>query len=215
MPLSNAAPYLTAYILQRQYRLNPHTLALMSCISLLILGVALSTLSTLNFSLGLMTGLFASPLSFVVPITVPNPSLSTARIGDRPSSFANSQMQKLVRALYMLLLHIASPPTVILVFSSIYKGQNSANNSFEDALVGVLSAAAQAWHVSGTWTSVVVWLVWWPAWFAGVTVAAYGLCWSPHDSDAQENAKSDGISGPSTPSTQSKASVQGIESRKR
>jgi glycosylphosphatidylinositol transamidase len=35
--------------------------------------------------------------------------------------------------------------------------------------------AAEGWHVWGLWTQVVVWLVWWPAWFAGSVVAAGGL----------------------------------------
>jgi glycosylphosphatidylinositol transamidase len=34
----------------------------------------------------------------------------------------------------------------------------------------VLREAAVAWHVCGTWTQVVVWCVWWPAWLAGSVV---------------------------------------------
>lgn len=37
----------------------------------------------------------------------------------------------------------------------------------EEAARRLLVAAAEAWWVTGTWTAVVVWLVWWPAWFVG------------------------------------------------
>ena len=42
-------------------------------------------------------------------------------------------------------------------------------------LVDVLLKAAEGWHVWGLWTQVVVWLVWWPAWFAGSVVVALGF----------------------------------------
>lgn len=42
-------------------------------------------------------------------------------------------------------------------------------------LLHVLVKAAEGWHIWGMWTQVVVWLVWWPAWFCGSVVVALGL----------------------------------------
>jgi glycosylphosphatidylinositol transamidase len=42
-------------------------------------------------------------------------------------------------------------------------------------LLDVLVKAAEGWEVWGLWTQVVVWLVWWPAWFCGSVVVASGL----------------------------------------
>lgn len=45
--------------------LTPQVLTLIQCFSLLVLGMALSALATLNFSLSVIIGVLASPLSFV------------------------------------------------------------------------------------------------------------------------------------------------------
>ncbi len=42
-------------------------------------------------------------------------------------------------------------------------------------LVHVLLKAAEGWHVWGMWTQVVIWLVWFPAWFVGSVVVSLGL----------------------------------------
>mgnify|MGYP004502856725 CR=1 FL=1 len=42
-------------------------------------------------------------------------------------------------------------------------------------LYEVLVLAAQGWHVSGLWTQVTVWLVWFPAWVLGSVVVAGGM----------------------------------------
>lgn len=52
---------------------------LIKSFSLLFLGMALSTLATLNFSLAFLVGLFSSPLTFVRPVK--NPALRWSLAG--------------------------------------------------------------------------------------------------------------------------------------
>ena len=54
-------------------------------------------------------------------------------------------------------------PIVIIIAATYYWGAG---------VVNVLVQAAEGWHVWGMWTQLVVWLVWWPAWFAGAVVVA-------------------------------------------
>jgi len=58
----------------------------------------------------------------------------------------------------------------------------------------VLVAASFAWKVSETWTAVVVWLVWWPAWFAGAVVLASGL-FSGGGGETKEEKTASGSTG--------------------
>lgn len=69
----------------------------MKCFSLLLLGAILSSLATMNFSLALYIGLFASPLLYVRPL------------GHRP----------ILAGLYAVLLN-ALTPTMVLYAGSVY-----------------------------------------------------------------------------------------------
>jgi glycosylphosphatidylinositol transamidase len=60
-----------SHILTTFYKPNLQTYQLIKSFSLLILGMALSTLATLNFSLAFMLGLLTAPLSFVDPTQHP------------------------------------------------------------------------------------------------------------------------------------------------
>ena len=101
----------------------------------------LSSLATLNFSLALITGLLATPLSFIQPCHTP-----TSKI------------------IVSVLLNTISPTAVVLA-AAVYWGVGVGD---------VLTGAAVGWGVSGTWTPVVVWCVWWPAWVAGGVVVLGG-----------------------------------------
>ncbi|KAL2139863.1 hypothetical protein VTI28DRAFT_4626 [Corynascus sepedonium] len=117
---------------------SEHQYNLIKSFSLLLLGMFLSTLATLNFSLALITGLLASPLTFLRPYKTPG-----ARI-----------------AATVLLKTIS--PTAVLLAAATYWGTDVAS---------VLKEASVAWHICGTYSPVVVWCVWWPAWVAtGVVV---------------------------------------------
>jgi glycosylphosphatidylinositol transamidase len=100
----------------------------------------LSSLATLNFSLALLTGLLAAPLSLVRPL-----ESATARW------------------VMSVLLQAVSPPALLAVVVVLLGG--------EGGLAGVLRQAAVGWHVCGTYSPLVVWCVWWPAWVAAGVVA--------------------------------------------
>ncbi|KAL1838178.1 hypothetical protein VTJ49DRAFT_2959 [Mycothermus thermophilus] len=121
--------------------LTTQQLHLIKSFSLLLLGTALSTLATLNFSLSIITGLLAAPLSF---LTHPIKSHASPVLG----------------VVQVVLLHAASPVTAVSVAAAL-SGRG---------LAGVLREAAVGWQVCGTYTPVVVWCVWWPAWVAGSLV---------------------------------------------
>ncbi|KAM0324537.1 hypothetical protein ACHAQA_007922 [Verticillium albo-atrum] len=60
-------PYALSYLLKVAYQPTLQHLQLIKCFSLLLLGMFLSALSTLNFSLAFFVGLLASPLTFMQP----------------------------------------------------------------------------------------------------------------------------------------------------
>ena len=143
-----ALPSILSTMASRFLRATTQQLTLIKCFSLLLLGMLLATLATLNFSLAFLVGILAFPLTFLglpedaLQVYSPNSVWSTAR-----------------RPLLNLGLHCISPPTVF--FAVCY----FADISVEE----VLKEAAFGWHVWGLWTQVVVWCVWWPAWLIGTT----------------------------------------------
>lgn len=118
---------------------------LLHCFSLLVLGIFLATLATLNFSLSIFVGLLSTPLSFIG-----NPFSGSIEAVD----IFPSQRRKMAWALVLQLL---SPTVVVWVVCYVW-GAN---------LGEMLAEAAFGWKVNGLWTQVVVWCVWWPAWLAG------------------------------------------------
>jgi glycosylphosphatidylinositol transamidase len=101
----------------------------------------LSSLATLNFSLALIVGLLATPLSFIQPC----------------KSVAS-------KAVVYALLNAVSPVAVVGL-AAAYWGVDVAS---------VVRGAAVGWGVCGTYSPVVVWCVWWPAWVAGGVVVLGG-----------------------------------------
>ncbi len=70
--VSAVAPYAAAALLARYFRPTRQQLQLVKSFTLLLLGMFLSALATLNFSLAFAVGLLASPLSFVhLPVPPP------------------------------------------------------------------------------------------------------------------------------------------------
>lgn len=65
--LNTALPHVLSAILTRTYKPTTQQYQLITSFSLLLLGMFLSSLATLNFSLALIVGLLSSPLSFVSP----------------------------------------------------------------------------------------------------------------------------------------------------
>ncbi|KAF2704174.1 Glycosylphosphatidylinositol:protein transamidase, GAA1 component [Pleomassaria siparia CBS 279.74] len=140
--LSTLLPHLTAFSLKRFSRPTEQETILIQCFSLLLLGMFLAALATLNFSLSVLIGIATSPLTFI-----------------------RSTKNKPVSGALSLLLAVLNP-MVIIRGATFYFGQD---------IMSVLVKAAEGWHVWGLWTQVVVWLVWWPAWFAGSVVVSGGL----------------------------------------
>ncbi|KAL9042913.1 MAG: hypothetical protein Q9180_000236 [Flavoplaca navasiana] len=146
-------PTLVAIIISGFTTLSSHRLILLQCFSLLLLGMFLATLATLNFSLAFLVGLLAAPLSFVgVAMSADN--------GSAPPKL--SLPRKIVSN---VVLHLLSPPVVVLAVCQTFGVDAGA----------ALAEAAFGWKVSGLWTQVVVCCVWWPAWLVGAVVVSPGL----------------------------------------
>ena len=129
--ISNALTHLFAPTMQ-QY-------LIIKSFSLLLLGLFLSSLATLNFSLAFLVGILATPLSYIFPIS----SSSVAILG--------------LKSVLALLLSVIAPTAVLAI------GSWALGWSVEE----VLAEAAYGWDVWGMNTQVVVWCVWWPAWIVG------------------------------------------------
>ncbi|KAL4952652.1 Gaa1-like protein [Aspergillus filifer] len=139
----------TLSLLLAHLKTTPQQTHLIKSISLLLLGLSLSTLATLNFSLSLMTGLLCAPLTFV----------------HRMGSETSPALRYAGSVIGLVLLNILSPP-VVLVGVCAYLGVD---------VEMVLTEAAFGWDVWGMWTQVVVWCVWWPAWVVGGALVGSSL----------------------------------------
>lgn len=145
-------PSLLAALLSYQSPLTMQERLLLQCFSLLLLGMFLATLATLNFSLAFLIGLLAAPLSFVG-----QPYSTTSSHEGSASAGGN------VRKVFMtMLLQLLSPPAVML----------AACKAWGVRVEDVLVEAAFGWTAHGLWTQVVVWCIWWPAWTVGSVVCS-------------------------------------------
>lgn len=138
-------PTVLATSIRRHTPLTPQHHLLLQSISLLVLGMFLATLATLNFSLSLFIGLLSTPLTFTG-----NPFSSSVDAKDVFPSNARKYISTLV-------LQLLSPPVVVWAVCYIWGAD----------LGETLAEAAFGWKVNGLWTQVVVWCVWWPAWMIG------------------------------------------------
>ena len=129
---------------------------LLKAFSLLLLGMFLSALATLNFSLALLVGLLAAPLTFT--------PVSASVSGSHTNANAAT-------AAYALLLHALSPPAVLAAAVALLRVFAGAGAGVgEIGVADVLREAAFGWDVWGLYTPLIVWCVWWPAWLVGFVV---------------------------------------------
>ncbi|KAE8150431.1 Gaa1-domain-containing protein [Aspergillus avenaceus] len=142
-------PLSLATLLTKAFTPTPQQHLLIKSFSLLLLGLFLSTLATLNFSLSFMIGLLCAPLAFINRIP---------RTTSAPIRYALS-------FLGLGVLNLLSPP-VVLLGGCWYTGVSVET---------VLAQAAFGWDVWGMWTQVVVWCVWWPAWVIGCALVGFSL----------------------------------------
>ncbi|KAF1929027.1 Glycosylphosphatidylinositol:protein transamidase, GAA1 component [Didymella exigua CBS 183.55] len=134
-------PLVVAWFLAELRPLSRQENTLIQCFSLLLLGMILAALATLNFSQSFLIGVLAAPLSFV---------RKTSRTW--------------LTVVQLLLLALINP-VMVAQWSARLLGAD-----LNQALV----MAAQGWFVSGLWTQVTVWLVWFPAWVCATVVVAGG-----------------------------------------
>ncbi|KAI4207962.1 MAG: hypothetical protein LQ346_000299 [Caloplaca aetnensis] len=146
-------PTFLAILVSGYTTLSSHRIILLQCFSLLLLGMFLATLATLNFSLALLIGLLAAPLSFTgVPMS-----------GENGAAPLKTTLQR--KVISNLVLHLLSPPVVVLALCTIFRVDAGA----------MLAEAAFGWKVSGLWTQVVVCCIWWPAWLIGAAIVSPAL----------------------------------------
>ncbi|KAF7591373.1 Glycosyl phosphatidyl inositol protein transamidase complex subunit [Aspergillus hancockii] len=124
-------PLFLALLLTKAFAPKPQQYLLMKSFSLLLLGLFLSTLATLNFSLSFMIGLLCTPLTFI----------------NRISPTTGAPLRYMLSSLGLVLLNLLSPP-VVLLGGCWYTGVSVET---------VLTQAAFGWDVWGMWTQVVVW----------------------------------------------------------
>jgi GPI-anchor transamidase subunit GAA1 len=117
---------------------------LIKSFSLLALGIFLSTLSTLNFSLGFFLGVLCSPLAFLRPVGV-------------------SRHSVVVTILAIVVMQLISPLNWFYFVSKL---------EYRQDVLKVAQMYRFAWKVWGTWTPLVWWCIWWPAWLVGLVVLA-------------------------------------------
>ena len=118
---------------------------LIKTFSLLALGICLSTLSTLNFSLGFFVAVLSSPLAFLQPIV------------DR------SDHRIWLTVIAFIAMQLISPLNWFHLIAKL---------EFGEQISELARMYRFAWKVWGVWTPLVWWCIWWPAWLAGLVVLA-------------------------------------------
>ena len=151
MAVSQLLPIALPMIL-RSYGANVQQYQILQSFSLLLLGAILSMMATLNFSLALVIGLAASPLSFVRPLP-----------GSWLTSKPNAKWS--VVPLITILMLAISPPSAVLITSHFSK----------KTVTWLLVELAKGWSGQGAITNLVIWCVWWPAWMLAALVLYSGL----------------------------------------
>ena len=148
--ISTTLPIVVAGFLFRGLITPPtyQQLLLMKSFSLLMLGLFLSALATLNFSLSFMIGTLCSVFSFITP-SHPSPP------GQHRSAGLPQRLLKQAKAWCKYIFGTALSPPAIFLFICNARGVD---------MTSVLKEAAFGWNVWGMWTPVIVWCVWWPAW---------------------------------------------------
>ena len=129
---------------------NDQFYQVLKSLSLLLLGLFLTVLATLNFSLSFFLGLLCMPLAFVMRT---------------PSSISLTVLQMAI----LLLLSPIGVTAALWVYTTYL---SSGLGSLEEWLVQL----AFGWNVWGSWgVPVGVAMVWWPAWTVAATNVVSGL----------------------------------------
>src|ERR1700760_1121148 len=97
--VNNLLPYILSVLLTHYFKPTVQQYHLIKSFSLLLLGLFLSSLATLNFSLAFLVGLLAAPLTYIHPL----PSTSTLSL--------------ILKSALALLLSAIAPTTVLVAGS--------------------------------------------------------------------------------------------------
>ncbi|KAK8091666.1 hypothetical protein PG997_002027 [Apiospora hydei] len=154
--LSLVLPHSLSFFLVTTYKPTHQQYQLITSFFLLLLGMFLSTLATLNFSLAFLVGLLATPLTFVRPF----PKMPAAGYA------------------YSALLSVLNPGVVVLsaaVAATTLQGSSGLGLGVVgvtpwEAVQKVLEEGAFGWGVWGMYTPLIFWCVWFPAWVVGSVV---------------------------------------------
>jgi GPI-anchor transamidase subunit GAA1 len=141
-------------------------LSLLHCFTCMLLGMFFAALATVNYSLAYIVGALCSPLILVrLPSTssLSSADQKTLQAGGTPPSASTRTMLRSAGYVVLAAVLLATNPMVVVWTASGY---------VPGGLSEVLRMAAFGWTVYGLWTQVIVWLVWWPAWFASCYVLA-------------------------------------------
>ncbi|KAK5729627.1 Glycosyl phosphatidyl inositol protein transamidase complex subunit [Elasticomyces elasticus] len=151
-------PLVVSLIVVRSFEVEKQQLQLLQSFSLLLLGAAISTLATLNFSLAFVVGVLASPLSFIRPLPRAGEMAVLKKLDLWTQRAVGwTVLQSMVYAGWVAI----SPPAIL------YEACWFLELDMEHVLVEV----AKGWNAQGVYTAGMVWGVWWPTWFLGGVVA--------------------------------------------
>jgi glycosylphosphatidylinositol transamidase len=163
-------PAVLAVLLPRLMTRPPteQELTLLHCFCCMLLGMFLAALATINYSLAYIVGLLCTPI-----VLVRLPSRASLASADQKQQITSktakssrgTTFKPLKFAVLGIVLLALSPMTVVWASSTLVPG----------GLPEVLRMATFGWWVYGLWTQVIVWLVWWPAWFTSCYVLAAQL----------------------------------------
>jgi len=157
--ITTPSPILTAALLPSALQtraLTRREQSILLSFALLLLGMFLSALATLNFSLSLLIGVASAPLAFVADARPCVPGCARHRVH-----------RGVLRGCACAALLLALSPVVVLAAA--------AHCFVQGGIAEALAQAGFGWWVSGMWTQVVVWLVWFPAWWVGLYVLSTSL----------------------------------------
>ncbi|EGD93429.1 rhomboid family protein [Trichophyton tonsurans CBS 112818] len=153
-----AIPLVISVVVVHFLRPTTQQFILTKSFSLVLLGLFLSALATLNFSLSLLLGLVCTPLTFIGYMESSSTQMGRSKVQPQTEAERDARALLLIKTAFgILLLNLLSPTALLLGICTVYNIPVQL----------VLSEAAFGWNVWGMWTQVAVWCIWWPAWLAG------------------------------------------------
>lgn len=149
---------------------------------LLVHGLVLATLATVNFSLAFFLGLVTAPLSFLTAFS----------------------------PLFRPLIGLASVTVVSLMSLALVVGilcqaeDRVGDNLLKKSMLQAIGVVARSTTVNGMWTTLVLLLILWPAWMTVAIISLRYLCRPDLPDSPKEVTKPVPVSTPTTTATTEK-----------